>query len=587
MPDTVFRGNPLRRFLRSWGNPEQQYAIDQQTRAYRYARDWDLYSGVAFSNQYDWAEYKKTYGLYRAIRQIWDHTHQLVEFYVSHIWSGSLASDGLTLPEGVPNAVPLSSTIDPTLAAAIGQLWTWWNFQETKDLIVRYTAALGEMLVELTDDPERGKVMLNLVWPAYVKSVVLDEAGNLKEYVIEYVVKDRKTQKTFQYRRKVDGEFFTTYKDGEPFDYTKDPLPVGTQPYGDYVVGDGDGEWQDSEADGSKIVNPYGFVPAVWFRHFRTLGVRGEPAIWATRSELDEANQLFSHLLDKAHVTLEAPIIVSGNVAPNALQRAMTNMVGTAKRLGSDLLGDDAPIEREGLNVLEGPAGTRVETIELKITDAMLALDRIVAGIERKCPEITLYQELRRMTQVTGPASVQLLGDVNKNVAKLSSGYDRNLIRIHQMAVTICGMRLAEGEGKWADASIEQQKFAGFNLDSYDAGKLDHTIMPRNVVPTTAEEVYALLQQKKTVLGDLIPPRVLALEGGYKEEEVAKWEKEQEDRAQKAMEQQQALAAASPTPIRPPGKNGAPPGGPQRGAPSQNHRPDADTANTRVARSGD
>lgn len=559
-----------RTFMRSWGSPEQAYAArEQDVRAYRYQRLWDLYQGTAFNDLAAWAEYRRTYGLYRQTRVIWDHVHQLVEFYATHIWSGSLADDGLHLPDGIPNAIPLAQDTNPELANAIGQLWLWWNFQEVMTLLVRYTAALGECLVELKDDPERGVVLIDIVWPAYVRDIRLDEAGHVKYYCIEYQVLDPETRTPFSYRREVDSESFRTYRDGVPYDYVKNPLPVGTQPYGEAVRS---GAYDDSlEAEGSAIPNPYGFAPAVWFRHYRMIGVRGEPAVWATQAELDEINQLFSHMLDKAHVSLEAPIVVSGNIAPNALHRALTNMVGSVKRTFTEDL-DEPRGDSESLNILEGPAGTEVKTIELKISEAAQALDRIVAGIERKCPEITFYQQLRSMTQLTGPAASRVLGDVDRKVRAIAAGYDRQLIKLLQMGISMAAMRHDEGLEGWSARNAEQRKFAGFTDASYRDGALNFNIMPRDIVPMSPRDRYELLQLKKSVL-DIIPQTQLATEGGYDADVVEKWQVEYEkQQAEKLIQQQEAMAQrANAFQARRP--EGAPPGGPQRGSSVQAQRP--------------
>lgn len=564
-------------FFRTWGNPEQQYALTQSDRAYRYRRLWDYYSGIAFDDLSAWGVYRREFGLYRAIRQIWDHTHQLVEFYATHIWSGSIAADGLTLPDGVENAIPLAKDTDAKLAAALGQLWLWWNMQEQMTTIVRYTAALGEYLVELKDDTERGKVLINTIWPSYIKDIKLDESGNVREYEIEYRVKDDDTNETFTYRRRVDKEWITTYKNGEPFDYTNDPLPSGDQPYGEYVSGSGEGF---DDEDGARVANPYRFAPAVWFRHLRMAGVRGEPAIWSTQGQLDEANQLFAHLLDKGHVSLEAPIVVSGNLAPNALQKALGQMVGNVKRAFTETLGGPVA-ERETINVLEGPAGTRIETIELKISEAAEALDRIIASIEKKCPEITFYQELRAMTQLTGPGAQRVLGDVERKVRSIAGGYDRNLIRLSQMGVSMCAMRLEEGLEGWEDADDEQKKFAAFDENSYEDGDLNFDVMPRSVTPMNIKDKLEIEQLKKAVLGDFIPPEQLAEELGYHEDQIKEWTA----RAEKMKAEAEALMkeqaqAGAPTPIRKP--VGAPGGGPQQGSRNQKQRPGPNTATRRV-----
>jgi hypothetical protein len=298
-------------FYRTWGNPEQQADIrDQDVRDYRFQRLWDYYQGTAFDDSLAWAEYKRAYGLYRQIRSVWDHVHSLVEFYATHVWSGTLADDGLHLPDGVPNAIPLAEDTKPELAAAIGQLWTWWNFQEVMTMLVRYTAALGEVLVEIKDDPDRGKVLIELIWPGYIKYVKLDESGNVASYCIEYQVYDEDTHDTYIYKREVDKQYFRTYRDGRLFDYTAVPedalLETGsTRTYAE-LADPAMPDIRDGGGVGSEIENPYGFVPAVLFRHIRVMGCHGEPAIWATQAELDEVNGLFSHIIDKTHVSLNA-----------------------------------------------------------------------------------------------------------------------------------------------------------------------------------------------------------------------------------------------------------------------------------------
>src|SRR4030095_16169017 len=136
-------------FYRTWGGPDtQQQASEVDLRVYRYQRLWDYYQGTAFDDVEAWAKYRQAFGLYRQIRLVWDHVHALVEFYATHVWSGTLSLHGESLPDGVQNAIPLAEDTDHELVVAIGQLWSWWNFQEQMTTLVRYTAALGEFLVE-------------------------------------------------------------------------------------------------------------------------------------------------------------------------------------------------------------------------------------------------------------------------------------------------------------------------------------------------------------------------------------------------------------------------------------------------------
>jgi len=545
-------------FFRTWGGVDQTLTTNElDVRLYRYQRLWDYYQGTAFDDIEAWAEYRRAFGLYRQIRLVWDHVHALVEFYATHVWSGTLPLDGKQLPDGVVNAIPLAEDTPDDLSTAIGQLWQWWNFQETMTMLVRYTATLGEFLVELSDDVERGKLNLNLIWPGYVTYIDLDEAGNVKHYVLEYEAWDEDEQRFFYFRREVDKESFRTFRS-------------------DTIIS------PEAFRQVASTPNPYGFVPAVWFRHIRIIGNHGEPALWATQSELDEVNGLFSHIIDKSHVSLNAPIVVAGNIAPTVFQRSLDNMVAAAKNVFTE----DADEPREGrqdLNILEGPAGTSVSTIQLNVTDAAKILDRIIAGIERKVPEVTFYEQLRSMTQLTGPAASRLLGDVEHKLRAVAGNYDRSLIKLLQMGVAIGGFRQREGLAGWSAHNDQQVKFAPFTIESYLAGDLNFDIMPRELVPMTPRERYELLQLKKLVLPDL-PEEQLAKEGGYSEEAIRAFNMPTaaEQAELRDLKNQMFTEGGPGGPGAPAQRSGAPAGGPQGGnAPNPNGKESSPLASQR------
>lgn len=533
-------------FYRTWGGPDAQaQASEHDIRVYRYQRLWDYYQGTAFDDVEAWTRYRMAFGLYKQIRAIWDHVHALVEFYATHVWSGTLSLHGEPLPDGVPNAIPLADDTPKPLAVAIGQLWSWWNFQEVMTLLVRYTAALGEFLVELDDDPERGKIKLCLCWPGNVTDLELDDAGNVKYYAIEYDAVDEETGEPYRFRREVDKESIRLYRNRSMIHLD---------------------QYEPTE----EIPNPYDFVPAVWFRHIRIMGNHGEPALWSTQAELDEVNGLFSHIIDKAHVNLNAPVVISGDISPNVFRRALDDMTNTIRRTFVDDDEQNYRDSRDDLNILEGPKGTSVSTVQLNITDAALILDRIIAGIERKTPEVTFYEQLRGMTQITGPAASRLLGDVEHKIRAVSGNYDKSLIKLLQMGISVAAFRVHEGLGGWSEHTEEQDKFLPFNLNSYKEGKLNFDIMPRDLVPMTGQERYQLLAMKKAVLPH-IPEEQLAKEGGYHDKEIKTWliPSPEELAAQAAQQQQQIVTAPRPV--------GAPPGGPQRG--TSNQREPATTNN--------
>lgn len=520
---------PLEGFLRSWGTPLEAPTVPVETRQLRYRTLWGFYDGTAFDDLTAWAKYRRHHTLYRGIRQVWDHVHSLVEFYATHVWSGTIPENGFDLPDGVENAIPFAQDTDRGLLSACGQLMQWWNWQERMVGLVRYTAAVGELLVELVDDLERGRVDVEFVWPGYVKAVDLDSAGNVRSYVIEYWAVDptpdsveaalqptSATPLPFSYRREVDLRSFRTYRNDELT---------------------------------SEVPNPYGFVPACWFRHHALTGIRGEPAIWATMTALDEVNGLFSHLVDRTHQNLASPIVVTGNLTASAMRRAIGSLVEAAKRPFSE----DLPLagsrpDRETLNVWEGPQGTDLRSVDLKAGDAVAVLDRLIAGIEKKCPEVVMYEHLRTMTQLTGPAASRLLGDVEKKVRTVAAGYDRQLVKLLQMAVAIAGWRV--GRREWP-SDDQRAKFQGFDLTSWGKDELRLNIMPRELVPITIRERFEILEIKRRVLPS-IPEEVIAVEAGYRAAEAKAWVDErvarEEREAARAVAAEVAVRRSTPSP---------------------------------------
>lgn len=525
-------------FVRSVGTPDHEYDTSDQTfRATRYELLSSLASGVGYDDKDLWSSYKSHHGLYRHIRHLWDQAGPLVDFYAYRVWSGSIPDDGLRLPEGFINAIPFAIDTDTTLAAAAGALLQDWSFEDRMELLVRSVATLGEMLVELRDMPETGRVDLDFVWPAHVVDLSLNASGDVVSYAIEYNVREETTNslgKTtvdrYKYRREVDKVSFRTFKDNKAFSYDGQP---------------------------AVIENPYGFSPAVWFRHHRTLGVRGESAIAGTMGVTDEINSLTSHLLDKTHVALQAPVIVSGNLSMGSLYRAVGSVAQTVRRTITSAISYPNDLRQEQ-DILEAPAGTKVETIDVNIDSAIKTGEFLRVGAEKRVPETTVFEQLRKMTQITGPAAEALFGDVDPKYRTIIRGYDRQLEKALQMGITIAGWRVNQGDwngtrlvntfGETIDGLTERQtRFTSYNLGSYGQGKLILRITPRKLFVATQSDLLADIDVKARVL-PFIPGDQLAKEVGYDQEQAKGWldtyTAEQERIRQEDMAAQQANAAA-------------------------------------------
>lgn len=411
----------------------------------RYDMLWHYYVNSVFEDKGLWQWYKSQYGLYRQVRSIYNPTRRLVDFYAGVVYQGALAVDGKRLPDGTPLAIPLADDTPPPIKEAIGQLWQWSNWQTNQRIWVRYGAALGDGPVEIVDDVDGGKVTMEPRWPGTVVNLDLDNRGNVKLIVFEYDYEDD-DGRTHTYRKEMDRDSLRTFRDNAPHGF--DGLPP-------------------------VVPNEYGFVPVVWCKHTDIGGDHGEPAL-RNMGKIDELNSLASSMVDQAQKVLNAPLFATGK----NLRRWADSQVkreSTADRAN--------PHEgREEINILVSDENGSLQAVNMPAGEALENLDRLIAEVERDHPEVVMYNKLREMTQVTGPAAERLFGDVRTYVDEARSNYDVQSVKLFQMALAIGGYRANRGD--WGDAlSAQQELFLPFDLGSYARGDLDFEIMPRPLIP--------------------------------------------------------------------------------------------------------
>ena len=438
----------------------------------RYVEAWSLYSGSLFESTLQSSPYRNDPTIYNQTKLLWKHAEAIVDFYAGVVYQGALPVSGTALPAGAVSAIP----IDPQtpegektdqLLAAISELYAAWNWQQQMSLRPMYGAALGDVLTELVDDPDRRFVYPQTVWPGYVTQIELDYVGNVRSYTLEYSVTERKdngialsqavTSETYQYAKQVDGEALRYYKNGRPFDY----------------------------GDGAVIKNPYGFVPAIWDRH--RIGAPGDPrgrsAIDGTRQALLQLNSIFSHAFDFQRKAFFAPIMIAGK--------------GATK--GSDKTHDvtSAPTAFDVVGVPEN-ASLLQPMFDIGKTSEML--ESLREGIINENPEARFYQEMRAMQQVTAPGAERLMGDVKNRVDLARSGYDSQTIKLLQMAISICGMRVHGPEWR-SGGGLDRRRsvFLPFDLQSFSKGDLAFTIEPRPIVYPTEQERIDLITSKEAL----------------------------------------------------------------------------------------
>ena len=143
---------------------------------------------------------------------------------------------------------------------------------------------------------------------------------------------------------------------------------------------------------------------------------------------------------------------------------------------------EDNPTKQESIDLITGSAESSMQTLQLAGLDQVIPyVEKLLGEIESDHPELTFYQQLREMSQVTGPAAQRLMGDVQALVMDAQANYDQQLIKAFQMAVAIGGWRLSQGD--WGPAVNRQQEaYRGFDLESYRRGDLDFSIEDRKSV---------------------------------------------------------------------------------------------------------
>lgn len=449
-------------FRESGATPGQVSALAFAERRAHFNLLWHYYKNTVFDDLALWQKYRQNYVLYKHIRSIYNPTKRLVNFYANQVYPGVLSSDALQLPDGVPIAIPLSRDTPEELQMAIAQFWQWSNWQSSNKLLLRFGAATGSVLAEILDDPVKGKVSAVVRWPGLVSEIELDDVGNLKFYALEYDTTDAEG-KQYTYRKEVTRKSFRYFRDDSPF------VPEGRLS----AVEDHD----------------YGFVPAVWCKHVDEGNDFGAPAIAGSVSKIDELNGLASHTDDLIDKVIENPGIIasSGRVGLIGADRTPTatdeyNAAENTRTRNSTSL------------ILKGPADTTYVTMapNLDPSEVLPHIESILGELERDFPELTMYQELRRMSQVTGPGAARMMGDVASRVLEVASNYDTQSIKLFQMATAIGGQRFREGREGWRMKTAQQRKFAPFDLMSYQKGELDFSIMPRPLIPMTATEALEI-----------------------------------------------------------------------------------------------
>lgn len=407
-------------------------------RSLRYAILWAMYENTAYRDVHTWAQsYKTTFGLYRFIRAVQSPAFRLGDFWQSHLWGGLLdpaAGDGKSTPSALPIITPKE---DVKLRAAIAKIWEWSNWQSEKDVVALRGAVLGDTFIKIMDDSEKRRAYMLPVHPGKIKELETDTFGNVKEYVLEESRPDPVNGRPVTYREEVtrngDAVVYRTYLNGTLYPWAND--------LAEYAVN-------------------YTFVPMVFIRH-RNMGL---PWGW---SELHAGLSNFREVDDQASLL-------------NDQIRKMVNSVWFFAGVSGSSSGTTVPVStpsedspeagREDMPAIYGPLGATanplVSTLDITATGANI--EKLVAKIERDYPELS--EDIANAGgDISGRALRINRQPIIDRVLNRRPNYDSALVRAHQMAIAIAG---------WNGYDTA---FEGYDLGSYAAGTLEHSIGDRPV----------------------------------------------------------------------------------------------------------
>lgn len=414
---------------------------DFEARKLRNSILWAMYENTVYDNVHRWAEsYKTQTGLYKYIRNIYNPSYRIGEFWKAKLFSGELdpeAGNG----EKKPSALPIL-TENEVLRPAIAQVWRWSNWQIKKDVFGLWTPVMGDGVLKIIDDTEREKVYMKPVHPSHLRDVTLDDYGNVKGYVIEYKCPDpRNQEKEVTYRevaeRDGDDVWYQTYLNDGLFSWDGNPSA----------------EWSE----------PYGFVPMVVLQH-NDVGLDfGWSELYPSLSKFREVDDQASKLHDQIRKLVEGAWLFAGVADPK----------GTVKASGQPATEEKPQPGRSEQKVFysnneNAKAHSLVAPID--IADVSESIQSLIRELERDYPELRV-DIANANNDISGRALRYNRAPAEAKVLQRRPNYDNALVRAQMMAVSIGGMRGYEN-------------FVGFDLDSYEARKLDHSIGPRPVFDT-------------------------------------------------------------------------------------------------------
>jgi hypothetical protein len=467
--------------------------LTREAQSQEYARLWHYYRGHSAAVYRD--DYIRRKGLYWYTRLVYNPYPAIVDFYVDNTFDVSREP----VDEGLTAVSALNEETDEKLKIAVAQLEQWGNWQSEAPRMVRFGAVAGSVLVKVVDELEREKVTEEIFWPSMVKDKILDATGNVKSYALEYKVYDAEAKEEYTYREEADDDEFRYFRGGKPF---RPPQRV---------------EGDETEQKIGVYLNPYGFCPAVWTKHEDDGWDDGTPAVPDT-TKIDEINSVTSHARDHGHKAIEGGKLIS----TDGIIMAVTNAIGQSdpQRSGGLSLYDP----RFDWTVLKAPKDSTVSDLgsSYDLTQLDPEIKRMVDSFERDYPELQVSEIVKNKAQISGVALERMLAPAQKKLDRAAARYHHQTVKLRQMQMAIAGWRY-NGNG-WTKKDSQQQRFSGFNLESYSAGSLDFGFKRSQLIQMSEfeeEELKKAKADRAVALKDHVDAVEFLIVAGYTKEEAA------------------------------------------------------------------
>ncbi len=508
----------------------------------RYRLGWSLYLNDVFWDDvhYESQDVKLQFGLYGYTRTVFNPIYRLVEFHTSHIIGGSLdpdAGDGTK----VKSALPIE-TKRPAVRKGLARLWRDSEWLIRKDIWVRHGASMGDTILKGCDDPERGRITMEIIHPGSLTWVEREGGtGRVLGYTREekrhdprrapsrpsgspYATDANRSAGTVDYREDAGIE---TGPDGKPRVWYETRLnnvlydwrtrPDG-QPYGE----------EGNEGAEPRWTVPYGFIPIVITQHM-PVGLdwglaEGHPVLEKVFEVADSGSNLGDHVRRILNETALVAGASPADLVISASPREDTTGNPQSGRTKRALLGIPDP----DVKVL-----FLTQDMDLAAVSGHVAA--LKSDINEDFPE--LDTDLWKTGDPSGRAMRLARQRAEMKVQQRRTGYDRDLEALQRMCLAIGGIR---GYDDYTGLATD---------DPFNDKVVEHSIGHRPVfAPDPIDDImegdaFWTMVQKAVSAG--VPLEVVLRREGWSEEDINEILDAQELNQQKQLDMvQQRMAMA-------------------------------------------